>query len=175
MTVKHILITGEVQVGKSTLLRRFLSRHPDWKVGGFRTVTLWQDEVKGVGTVHLLPAVGGKCCPENACAIRENRTARAIPGAFDRLGAALLIPGRYDVLLMDELGVLEKDAPAFRKAVLDALHGEIPVYGVIKPKRSAFLDEIRSCPSVQLIELHAEDRESAWERLLTLAGEESRT
>lgn len=173
MTAKHILITGDVQVGKSTLLRRFLCRHSDWKVGGFRTVTFWQNEAKGIGTVHLLPAKGGECCAENACAIRENRTARAIPGAFDRLGPPLLAPDAYDVLLMDELGVLEQDALKFRQAVLGALHGEIPVYGVIKPKHTPFLDEIRRNPSVQLIELRAEDREAAWKRLLTLAGEGS--
>ena len=33
-----ILLTGEVQVGKSTIIRKVTERHPDWKIGGFVTV-----------------------------------------------------------------------------------------------------------------------------------------
>lgn len=35
----NIFLTGNVQVGKSTILNRFISSHPDLKIGGFKTLT----------------------------------------------------------------------------------------------------------------------------------------
>ena len=52
----HLLLTGEVQVGKSTLIRRLLEAHPGWRVGGFQTVTRWAGRQ---GSVHMIPACAG--------------------------------------------------------------------------------------------------------------------
>ncbi len=35
--MKHIFLTGEIQVGKSTLIQTYLAAHPQWKVGRFLT------------------------------------------------------------------------------------------------------------------------------------------
>lgn len=35
----NIFLTGNVQVGKSTILNRFIFSHPDLKIGGFKTLT----------------------------------------------------------------------------------------------------------------------------------------
>ena len=51
----HVFLTGPIQVGKSTLLRRVLDRFPDLQPGGFRTVT--RADVPGaMGSVYLIPA-----------------------------------------------------------------------------------------------------------------------
>lgn len=34
----NILLTGEIQTGKSTVIRKVTEKHPDWKIGGFITV-----------------------------------------------------------------------------------------------------------------------------------------
>ena len=36
--MRHVFLTGDIQTGKSTILRRYLERHPDLRVGGLRTV-----------------------------------------------------------------------------------------------------------------------------------------
>ena len=54
---EHLFLTGEIQIGKSTLLRRFLAEKKQ-RIAGFRTV--WSDGERR--TLHLLPCDGGVCC-----------------------------------------------------------------------------------------------------------------
>ncbi|MCI7735901.1 MAG: nucleoside-triphosphatase [Clostridiales bacterium] len=156
----HLFLTGEVQVGKSTLIRRLLAAHPCWRLGGFRTVTRWEGRQ---GCVHLLPAHAGMeaCTADNCVGIRDLETMRPVsrPEVFDRIGPELLRPGRAELLLMDELGTMERQAESFGSAVLGALDGDLPVLGVIKPRSSALLDAVRAHPRVSLITVTLENRE----------------
>lgn len=150
---EHLFLTGQPQVGKSTLLRRYLAEK-NCRIGGFRTI--WGDSTHTA--LHLLPASGGVCCTENCIAVRAGETLAARSEVFDRLGPALLrVP--CDLLVMDELGFLEKDAFGFQKAVLSALDGHVPVLGVIKPRRTPFLDAVRSHAYVRIIEVNEENRD----------------
>lgn len=149
---EHLFLTGAIQVGKSTLLRRCLSEK-DGQIGGFRTV--WNNAKHE--TLHLLPFIGGTCCKENCVAERLSGKLIPQPEIFDRIGPALLRQP-CDILVMDELGFLESKASVFQAAVLSALHGEIPVVGVIQPKHTAFLDTVRLQPNVRIIEVTVENR-----------------
>ena len=155
-----ILITGNVQTGKSTLIRRILSRHPEWRIGGFRTVSAPMEE--GWLGVHLLPGdpARGECMPENRVGRRcpALRCREPIPGAFERLCPSLFETEGCDLLMMDELGGMEENAESFKNAVLNALHGPVPVLGVIKPRETPFLNAIRACPGVTVITLNEDNR-----------------
>lgn len=143
---KHIFLTGAKGVGKSTLVRRLLAEG-SWRLGGFFTV-------KHEGKVYLLQP-GESPCPDNflfSCG--ED----AAPTRFDILGCeALSVP--CDVILMDELGPHESDAPAFQAAVFRALNGDTPVLGVLQKADSPFLRQIAAHPQVQLVEVTADNRE----------------
>ena len=155
----HLFLTGEIQVGKSTLLRSVLSRLA-LGVGGF--CTLWRGTGEGA-TLHLLPwgADLSVCTAENQVGVRrELGRAGALPGAFDRLGPALLSPLRGDVTVMDELGFLERDAPAFQSAVLRRLEAPTPVFGVVKPRGDPFLDKVRAQPGVELVWVTPDNRQA---------------
>ena len=110
----HLLLTGEVQVGKSTLIRRLLEAHPGWRVGGFQTVTRWAGRQ---GSVHMIPACAGQeaCTADNCVGLRNLDVKRPVsyPEVFDRVGPGLLRPEGADLLLMDELGTMERQSPAF--------------------------------------------------------------
>ena len=88
MTARHLFLTGEKGVGKSTLIDRLLSRFPG-RVGGFRTVRV--DTVRpGEATVHLLRVSGGEQPGEGNLLF-----SCAAPGAdmalrFETLGRAAL-------------------------------------------------------------------------------------
>ena len=151
---EHLFLTGEIQVGKSTLLRRFLTEKKQ-RIAGFRTV--WSDGERR--TLHLLPCDGGVCCEENCVAERLSGKLVPRPEIFDRLGPVLL--GQpCDLLVMDELGFLESTAPAFRSAVLAALDGSIPVVGVIQPRHTEFLDAVRAHEGVHIVTVTVENRDT---------------
>lgn len=170
----HLFLTGEVQVGKSTLIQRLLAAHPDWQAGGFRTVTRWQGRQ---GSVHLIPARAGMeaCTADNCVGLRDLVVMRPVsrPEAFDRIGPELLRPGWADLLLMDELGTMERQAQAFCGAVLGALDGSLPVLGVIKPRSSALLDAVRAHPRVRVVTVTRENRDELLSSLEAWALEEA--
>lgn len=149
---EHLFLTGEIQVGKSTLLHRYLAEK-DCRVGGFHTV--WRDSEHR--TLHLLPYAGGICLAENCIAERVSGKLTPHPEVFDRIGPALLdLP--CDILVMDELGFLESESYGFQAAVLTALNSNTPIVGVIKPRHTDFLDKVRSHRCVRIVEVTIENR-----------------
>ena len=174
MGMRHLFLTGEVQVGKSTLIRRLLAAHPGWRLGGFQTVTRWAGRQ---GSVYLIPARAGmEACTADACVgLRDLDLMRPVsrPEVFDRIGPGLLSAERADLLIMDELGTMEQQAKAFCGAVLRALDGDLPVLGVIKPRSSALLDAVRAHPRVQVLTVTRENREELLKTLEDWAAEKT--
>ena len=164
---RHLFLTGEIQVGKSTILNRLAAqcfRAP----GGF--CTRW--DTAEHRTLHLLsypPCL--PCGTDNLIARRQSLDQMQVwPERFDLLGPQLLArPG--DGIVMDELGFLERDAMAFQAAVLAALDGARPVLGVIKPRAHPFLDQIRRHPRVRVELVTPENRDALLQTLLCEARE----
>ena len=152
----HLFLTGDKGVGKSTLAHCLLAGHTPC---GFRTV-----RVTGVldrPSVHLLPAVGGVPSAENLLFYCGAYSC----DRFDTLGTAALRDRDGDVLLMDELGFLERDAHRFQEAVLAALRGDQPVLAAVKNRNDPFLQAVRGVPGVRVLYITRENREGLF-RLL---------
>lgn len=157
---KHILICGERGVGKSTLIRRLLAEST-LPVGGFVTRRLPQADGDGMFPVYLhaaaLPPEERPYDPEHLVGTCDSRRSVRYLEAFDRLGPPLLTSG--GLLVMDELGFLENDAHRFQAAVLAALDGEKPVYGVLQQADSAFLRRVAAHPRVRVVTVTEENRD----------------
>ena len=153
---RHIFLTGDKRVGKSTLIRNYLDRFSG-KVGGFRTVRT--DAVYGKFSVHLT-APGGEPAEDNLLFFCPARHDGAVIARFEELGcAALADTAGCDLILMDELGPAEAKAEGFQKAVLAALDGDIPIIGVLQKAQSEFLDRIKAHPNVDVVEVTLENRD----------------
>lgn len=121
----HVFLTGAVQVGKSTAISRFLAGRTV-EPGGFQT--LWTPQ--GVLELRLLET--GEVFQ---AARRGEGRVTADPAAFDAAGRRLLELGcRRSLLLMDELGFLERDAAVFRRAVETLWDGGAAVLGVLRDR-----------------------------------------
>lgn len=156
---RHLFLTGEKGVGKSTLIKRFLERaEREGTVGGFLTVKS-QTVFPGQASIHLLP-LGRPLLPSfdnflTFCGKQDRETA----ARFNSLGcAALSHAGDVSLLLMDELGPHEAKAMLFREKVAGLLDGPVPVLGVLQKADSPFLSEIRSHPAVKVLEITYENR-----------------
>jgi len=79
--------------------------------------------------------------------------------AFESGGARLITESNNaDLIIMDELGYLESDAPKFKKAVLDAIAGNIPILGVVRLGDIPWHKDIKLNHSVTLIDVNMENR-----------------
>lgn len=160
---KHLFLTGNKGVGKSTLVKQILAG-AGYPVSGFFTVKsdkVFADRV----SVHLLRAAAADSpSRENMlffCGVKSDETAKR----FHHLGcAALEVEAHIRLLVMDELGPHEEGAFDFCSAVFRALDGNIPILGVLQKAESAFLTRIAEHPDVHLVEVTMANRDSlvAW-------------
>ena len=152
-------LTGAVQTGKSTAIRRFLCANSAISAGGCLTVSIPTDA--GFDVFIVPPVWTPDDLTPDALVGRRGGIYEKHPESFDGRGCALLAEKDCGILLMDELGRMELDAHAFRAAVLAAVNSGTPVLGVIKPEHNAFLDEVRAQSGVELFPLTTENRGEA--------------
>lgn len=146
MNGMNIMIYGRSGTGKSTAIERILNALNE-PVYGFRTKKYSPDE-NGVSEVYLHDC---RTEPEQS---RENRIglayahgAESAPEVFETAGITALsdIP-EGSLVLLDELGFMENDAPEFQKKVLCLLDGNYRVIAAVKQIATPFLDAVRTHP-----------------------------
>ena len=130
----NLFFTGEIQVGKSTLLRKLLKKR-GLRPGGAETgFGPWRAEAER--SLFLYPYGKPDYGPASVCCRMGAWGKTVYPDVFDARGAALIQAAaadpEVDVVVLDELGFLEQDAKEFRAAVLEALAGPKPVWGVLR-------------------------------------------
>ena len=164
----HVFLTGDRQIGKSRALNGALAqlRLP---VYGFRTRFLTRE--RGSSSLYMVPAND----PENfdetmmVAELREGKM-RPLTERFDAWGAHLLREAQNHpegIILMDEVGHLEKNAMAFQDAIQACLDGDIPVLGVLR-KDQAWHDFIKNHPKVRVITVTEENRGGMADRVAKL-------
>jgi len=157
----HIFLQGPKRVGKSTVIRKtleLLTADKLLRLGGFFTWNGGNDDPH----IYLQPARSGM----------EDRVFRLasydlVNGglisyiqAFEQDGVQILAD-RADagLIIMDELGYLERSAPVFRQAVLDILAGDIPVFGVLRQGDIPWHQDIKRNPKVTILDVNEKNRD----------------
>lgn len=161
-SVQHLFLTGEIQVGKSTLIGRLLKACPTLRIGGFRTV--WSAPRQAPrNTLHIVPAFGEAVPTEANCVgLRDHAAHRRVdfPQVYDKAGTALLRDAaRWDLIVMDEIGRGEDEARQFQAAVLNLLGADTPILGVVQARAGVLPDRIRQHPKVRLLTVTEENRD----------------
>ena len=169
---KHILICGEVGIGKSTLIARLLE-HSSRPLYGFITKKLDPDG-NGFHPIHIHPA-GAKTRvweQDNMIGTCDRRTHNINLNVFNTLGVSYLQAKPDGIIVMDELGFMESKAEAFVESVFAALDGEIPVIAAVKARFDVpFLNEVRAHPNTKLSMITKENRDALFSELLpTIQG-----
>ncbi|MBQ2699698.1 MAG: hypothetical protein IJF65_00925 [Clostridia bacterium] len=164
---KHLFLTGENQVGKTTLLNRLLA-HWNLTVAGYRTQPFQiAGQVKGHCLVSLLPN-----WPDHKdhipCIIRVDGQRRVgVTTAFDQTGADILESSRKSgaqLILMDQLGALERNAHLFLNQVRLSLEGETPVVGILQKDDFPLKQEIMARPDTRVVTVTERNRDALyWE------------
>jgi len=169
----HIFLTGEVRIGKSTVLEKILAELGDVRLGGFRTVKV-ADRTDAYGSVYLVPAAekSPQCTDENRVAIRRGsgQGTEGFTAVFDAAGTAALCCAEECVLiLMDEIGKLERDAAQFGDRICQLLDGDVPILGVVRKEGETPLQHrVRTHPKVRVIEVTKQNRDTLAEEIIQL-------
>ena len=157
----HVFLTGDVQIGKSTAIRRAIAQlgRP---VYGFRT--FFTDRESAGKALYMLPAAAERAPgQEDAVVLFSGGRHTPLTARFDALGASLLRAAQAHpegLILMDECGRFEREAYAFQREIARCLDGDIPVLGVVRQGVLGWTELIRSHPRVTLLTVTAENRDA---------------
>lgn len=159
---RHLFLTGEKQVGKSTLLRKVIDAC-QLDCAGFETQAFdLNGERRGFtlhGRVEMPPYENDCIC----CArIEANRSVPVLP-VFDINGAHILqksIASASPFILMDELGKLERKSESFVSGIFAALDSGKRVLGVLQKCRSEHIELIMQREDVTIITVTPENRDA---------------
>ena len=122
-------------------------------------------EADGSRPVYLHPAAAQDlfCDAHNRVGIRRPALGIAsFPDAFETAGMEALAGAEdCDLVLMDEIGRMERHADAYSARIRTLLGGAVPILGVVQKKADTPLaGHIRSHPNVRLFEVSAENRDT---------------
>lgn len=164
----HVFLTGDRQIGKSRALNGALAQLqlPVW---GFRTRFLTRE--RGSSSLYMAPANDPESFDESmmVAELREGKM-RPLTERFDTWGVELLTEARrhpQGIILMDEVGHLEKRALLFQSAIRDCLDGDIPVLGVLR-KDQEWHAFIKNHPKVRVITVTEENRGGMADRVAAI-------
>lgn len=166
--IRHVLFTGEIGAGKSTALRETLALldMPAWGIETYspeprdaqeRTLCL-RAFGSGEQGVMLCKVPGGN--RSDAAALLDTHAAALLDAAqnmWDESAEAGLI-------VIDEIGRLERDALRYQAALRDCLDGNRPVLGVLRKHQASWADWIREREDVLLLEVTPQNRDALPER-----------
>lgn len=164
---RHLFLTGDKQVGKSTLLRRLIeARKLD--CAGFETRAFFLNGERRGFTLHgriEMPPYQNDCI---CCARIEEKRAVPVLPVFEENGVLILkrsLASPAPFLLMDELGRLEREASGFIVQIEACLDADKRVLGVLQKCNSAHVARIAQRADVTVLTVTPENRDELLEWL----------
>lgn len=164
----HLFLTGDKQVGKSTLLRKLIELK-QLECSGFETRAFYLNGERRGFTLHgrvEMPPYENDCI---CCArIEEKRSVPVLP-VFEENGMKILkysLASDSPYILMDELGRLERQAEGFIAEIFACLNSGKRVLGVLQKCSSAHVEAIAARDDVTLLTVTPENREALLEMLI---------
>lgn len=155
--MNNVFFTGKVQIGKTTLIKKFLSDYK-FKTGGFMTHRVSEDNLTEF--IVYSPA-NSDISYKIAKIINRPFEVNVYEDAFEEGVAGLIKDSleKSDIIILDELGHMESNCKEFKDAVLKALDSSVPVLGVLKAYDCEFLNLIKMRDDVTVIEVTENNRD----------------
>ncbi|NLO47491.1 MAG: nucleotide kinase [Clostridiales bacterium] len=157
----HIFLTGEIQIGKSTVIARTLPLL-EKTYGGFRT-SFGPDRQNHDRVLYMNDASGADVFTKDhvVAAFRKGELPEAFTDSFNTLGSKYLLKAKKhaQLIIMDECGFLEIGATVFQNEILNILNGDIPVLGVLRQTAAGWINQIRTHPKVTIFTVNESNRD----------------
>jgi nucleoside-triphosphatase len=182
-SLKNVLLTGSPECGKMTVIRRLIERLGGLRLSGFYTQEI-RERRQRLGFLAI-----GLHGEEALLAHVQSRSKLPVgrhgveSGCLQPLVQAELAKpaGEVDVFLIDEIGKMELNGPAFVERLPLRLSGPIPVVATVALKGSGLSAQVKDWEDVRLVQVRNANRDDlpeeleAWLRGHLQPGEETRS
>lgn len=164
--MKNLFLTGDIEVGKSTILKKILEKI-NMTMGGYITEKHIRDNTKTFIVKSLYN------CVENHTIAKVNTKKRSKEVFLDSFESKLpsildnSLKNR-DLIVLDELGFMENHVGEFTSKVYEILDSKKPAFGVIKDFDCEFLNTIRNREDVIVVEITKNNRDFILEKITSI-------
>lgn len=155
-TVKNIFLTGEIGIGKSTIITRALE-DDEHSLGGYRT----RRRVDGDIQTFSIEALADGRLYEFARTNRKKKLREVNEEVFTEFMPTFLREDmkKRELIILDELGFMENDLKSFTSIIFEILDSPLVVLGVLKDWDCEFLNEIKARQDVEVIRVSLDNRD----------------
>lgn len=167
---KNILITGRPGIGKTTLIKRLLTRLSINDIGGFYTEEIKKGDKR---TGFILKTIEGNSCILASItynsAFKVGRY-RVDIEEFEKIGVKSIneaVNKDKKIIIIDEIGKMELYSDKFKKAVISAMNTG-RVIATIKLGGNGFLKKLKTRNDTVLIHIDIHNRNQIIEAILRL-------
>lgn len=155
----NIFLTGQIQIGKSTVLRKVIEMlrfNFQVNIGGFCTFHVPENRHIFIRRFNEEPQTDDN----HRAATWQHDRMMSHPQVFDRFGSLLTSDiAKADIIVLDELGFLEKDATAFTSAVFNCLASPVPCIGILRKANIPWHRPIYDNPDNRIMEVTMANRQ----------------
>jgi len=168
--IKNIFITGSIKVGKSSVINKVLEQLGEIKIGGFKTIPIFED---GLRKGFALESFDGQKLIFAHTDLESNLkfdVYRYDISVFETFGTQLLDNAMKDseLIVMDEIGVMEKKTTLFKEYVLKCLDLPVPVLGAFQKRGEWFSDILNKRSDTRIILVNEENRDHIHKEIILL-------
>lgn len=155
---KNIFLTGAPSSGKTTVIKKLLSRL-NYPVSGFYTE---EERIAGKRIGFLMKTVDGKKGYLAHQDIRSDISIRRYGVSLEnieQIAVPSIIPKNRNIIILDEIGKMECYSEVFRRAALGALDSQNIVIGTITFGGDEFILGIKRRGDTEIHEVTPENRD----------------
>ena len=168
--MNKFVVMAPRNVGKTTLVKKVLETTVR-KTGGYYTqLYKGSSETEDKHCPVYIAPIGKEIIPdEDHCVspiIEGRRTVN--PEAFDKFGVEYLTVSDKDTLIiMDEVGFLERKAEKFKAKIFEVLASENPVLIMVKERDNIdYINRIKDFPGVTFYHMNEENRDEVFREII---------
>ncbi len=168
--IKNIFVTGSIHSGKTTILNKVLDKLPNLKISGFRTLPIYENKKKQGFIFESLD--GSRKLFAHIDLKTENQfdIYKFDYKVFEEFGVSALKKAlsNSDVILMDEIGMMEKQAKSFRQMIIKCLNSPQLGLGACQDRATWFLNILEKRTDTKIFVIHEVNRDLIPDQIIEL-------
>ena len=168
-----MFVTGAIHIGKTTILNNVINVFPRLKIGGFRTMPIYEDNQK---KGFLFESLEGKKKLFAHVDLHSNYQFDVYKfdyTVFEEIGVSSLKHAllKCDLILMDEVGMMEKQTVKFKEAIFNCLNSVKPVLGAFQERATWFENILNERNDSKIFQVTKTNRDFITQQIVELINQ----